>query len=466
MVFSLRLAVMMVYVPVAIGIGLWRPFWGLVMLMAMYYFRPSIWGQPTWWAPVEWITIAVIIGWLLRERNFRFSLHAALGILLLLAMVLSSLFAVDSPDLSFDATVTVMKLVVYLVLFLNLVRTAKEVNAFLWMNVIGMLWNVKTVLVIGFFGGGLTSDTRVDVPVGQGGGANYLAMIFVMGLPLFYFKFLNGTRRERLLSLLFTPAWLLCVVVTGSRGGFLALVIVALYLVLLSNRKVLGFLTIVAIMGFFLAVVPEEKLQRFTSTLTAAAGRGGDSEAAGEDLGFAAESRVLLWKAGLQMFREYPIAGIGHDNFQWVSPQYTGFYLGDTPQPYQPGVRLPGFVAHSTWVQTLAEGGLIAAVPFFSMFLAAFVLLRRIRALPLPPESRRRALVQSRIIEGALLAFVVCSTFGSHIKIDPLWWYFGVIGALYGMVRLESGAFVREQRASARLVRASRRPAALPAAES
>ena len=49
---SLRLLFMLLYAPSACVAGLTKPFWGLLALVAMYYFRPDVWGAPSWFRPV------------------------------------------------------------------------------------------------------------------------------------------------------------------------------------------------------------------------------------------------------------------------------------------------------------------------------------------------------------------------------------------------------------------------------
>jgi O-antigen ligase len=151
----------------------------------------------------------------------------------------------------------------------------------------------------------------------------------------------------------------------------------------------------------------------------------------GERRDFAAESRLLLWKAGLQMFRDSPVVGVGPDNYQILSPEYAGFYAGRTAEKYIPGVRRAGMVTHNTWIQTLAEGGVVTAIPFVSMFVLGFLfLVRARRRIPRTWPEWKDVYTLSVILEGMFLGFCVCAFFGSYIKIDFLWWYLGTIGAL------------------------------------
>ncbi len=444
--FSLRLAFMLVATPVACALGLWRPFWGLLCLIFLYYFRPDVWGMEAmpWFRPILWITIAVAVGWATRVRTFRFHGLLGLSLLVLLAHLVSSFTAVMDRDLALSCTTVLSKLMVVQFLALQLIDTPRKMTQFLWANILGMAWNMKTILVLGITGEGIKDDVRVDVAVGQGGGANYLAMLLVMFLPFLFLKFQNGTRKERQVSMAFGLAILLCVILTGSRGGFVALGITLFYILLQSNRKILGGLAVVFAAIVFFVVVPQTHVDRFMSGV-------GDAEGKRD---FAAQSRIHLWNAAIRMFKEAPVLGVGPDNFQMLSPRYVGFYSGSSQTEYKPGVDEGGFVAHSTWFQTLAEGGLLSAIPFFLIFPIVFLTLRRARKLiPLSAPGGREYYTHSVGLEGLFVAFVIGSTFGSHIKLDFLWWYLGAASALYLNAEARVTAALEVRQREARLSR-------------
>jgi O-antigen ligase len=278
------------------------------------------------------------------------------------------------------------------------------------------------------------SDDRVDVGVGQGGGANYIAMILTMTLPFLYMRTLNGRGWERWVGALLAFLYLIGIVLTGSRGGFLSLGAVALYMLFMSNRKVLGSAVLGLMLLVFAIIVPAESIDRFKQGV----GVEGQRDTS-------AESRLKLWKAALQMFFEHPVLGVGLDNYQALSPRYVGVYAGRGEHPYVPGVKGRGFVTHSTWFQILAEGGVVLSVPFFLMFLMGWLALRRVRRMPMPQGTRDTVREQALVLEGVFVAFVVSSTFGSHFKIDFMWWYFGAIAALLLIAKEQNRALFASQ---------------------
>jgi hypothetical protein len=126
-------------------------------------------------------------------------------------------------------------------------------------------------------------------------------------------------------------------------------------------------------------------------------------------------------------------------------------------------VKKRGFVAHSTWFQTIAEGGLLVSVPFFALFFVSFWKLGSVRRMRSARPEAVQLKTQALQLEGVLIAFVVSSTFGSHIKIDFFWWYLGAIGAVRLMAdRIEAADGAARRGARLAAVAAAR---ALPSAQ-
>ncbi len=443
---SVRFAFMLVLVPILLVLTIRKPIFGLYATIVMYYFRPDVWDQPSWWQPVFWLTITTIVSWGIRVKTVRMPGIMLMAIAVIPGMILSTLTAAMDSDVSMEATVVVIKLIIAMFLVVQLLRTPKDVLTFLWMNVLANLWTLKSVVLITAGGG---DASRANVAAAQGGGANYLAMTFVMALPLLYFRYLHGSPREKKAAFWIAPFILFGIMGTGSRGGFLTMFIIMVLMAIRSKQKAKGFATIAMMLVIFIVVTPSEKWDRFGTTF----------ETNTQQRGFAANSRLELWRAGWEMFLTSPITGVGHDNFQKLSPRYTGYFAGKTPIPYRPELEgtkgHSGFVAHSTWVQTIADGGLVTSFPFFALFFMCWVALRRTRRMPLPPEEKQEVYMISQIYELTLLAFVIASTFGSHLKIDFLWWYFGGVAAFEIIVRqqvarwqqLQRSVFLQEQNA-------------------
>jgi putative inorganic carbon (HCO3(-)) transporter len=197
---------------------------------------------------------------------------------------------------------------------------------------------------------------------------NDLSMIVVLGMLIclgaLAHRGLGAQRFALLLPLGFLAYSLM---LTQSRGGLLALV--AGLGALLVNR--LGVaracLALVAVVPLVLAV--------FAGRQTSIA----DSIASGTG-----EQRTDLWYAGLQMLKWSPLVGMGHGQF----------------------VQEEGLVAHSSYIQALAEWGLFGGAMFIGLF---YLVLKSVWRLK--PVRRRIASPALRHFQpymfGALAAYCV-----------------------------------------------------------
>jgi putative inorganic carbon (hco3(-)) transporter len=422
----LRLTLMLVLSPLLCLVALSKPFIGLQSLVVMYYFRPEVWLAPTWFRPQLWLTAAVGIGWLTQVRRIKFpALMKLAAFITFMGFVNALLFAGDSGTAMTAANV-ILKLVIVMLFTINLVDTPERMHWFLWANVWGMIYNLKAIIL-----SGSGEDDRVDVGVGQGGGSNYNAMILTMTLPFLYMRVLNAKGRERIGAMFLSALYVMGVVRTGSRGGFLSLAAVVLYMLFKSNRKVIGAIVLALMMLLFAFMLPQSSLDRFKQGV----GVEGERDESAQD-------RLKLWGAAIQMFNDSPMFGVGLDNYQQLSPRYIGKFAGSSHTEWAPGRKGRGFVTHSTWFQTLAEGGLVIAVPFFLMFFVAAFALMKVRGLPMGEPDRSRMREQALVLQGTFVAFIVSSSFGSHFKIDCMWWYFGAVAALKLIAEQKSREFL------------------------
>lgn len=88
------------------------------------------------------------------------------------------------------------------------------------------------------------------------------------------------------------------------------------------------------------------------------------------------EKRQLLVRAGLDMFADHPIGGVGPANFGTHFRRY-GDLAGSAAYDYHPpGMRES---PHGLWVEIAAESGLLGLIAFGGVLVAAFALLRRTR---------------------------------------------------------------------------------------
>ncbi len=234
------------------------------------------------------------------------------------------------------------------------------------------------------------------------GGAdpNYLAMTLAMGMAMAWYLALTAQRPLlRWVCRGYLPIGLVAIGLTGSRGGLLAtmvaLTIVPLTMTKLSPGRLAAALVMLVLAGSLaVAYVPERLVQRFAST---------GSEV--EDLSFG--GRFKLWVAGVHVFVQKPILGVGTSGYKnAITPA-----LGNAAQ-----------VAHNSYLSVLVEEGIPGFLLFMTMFAAVFLSLLR-----LPLLERRFTL----ILLATLMIAMAPLTWEDHKAV----WF--VLAALLGFAKAE-----------------------------
>jgi O-antigen ligase len=185
--------------------------------------------------------------------------------------------------------------------------------------------------------------------IGAGLDPNESAALFVFTLP-FAIGLGVGRERRRWLGLAVALLLVAAVVATGSRGGVLGLLVVALILIARADAKsrrkyVAAVVTCAAVFAF---AADEADLARFRTMLTP------ESDYNVTDR----EGRIQVWTRGMGYMLTHPLVGIGFRGFETAE----GVLSGKRNVGY--GIRYTN--AHNSFVQVGAELGVIG--------LAAFVL--------------------------------------------------------------------------------------------
>jgi len=189
------------------------------------------------------------------------------------------------------------------------------------------------------------------------GSPNELAAVLIAGAA-FAIGAAIGTRRTPLFRMALIGIATFCLLatfLTASRSAMIALAACLLAAVLVGGRArlaVLGMSVLIAFgaLTYLTAFAPAEVRDRITETLPGQAP--------------STEGRFTIWQVGWRMVEDQPLVGVGVGNFRVSSIHYldepgslarTDFIIDD-PR-----------VAHSIYLQILAELGLIGVVLFFSL---------------------------------------------------------------------------------------------------
>ncbi len=224
-----------------------------------------------------------------------------------------------------------------------------------------------------------------------GGGVYYdqndFAMAFVVAQPfIWYFGANCKSKVTRIVSWVALALSWNAIFLTGSRGGFLGLVVTIFLIILRSKRRMLGF----ALIPLFLIVFMREAGPIMVSRVMSL-----DHY----QVHASAEERLHAWQAARRMIIAHPITGVGLGSFGPAFPYYSRHHPRE---------------AHDTFYQIAAESGLVAGIMYALTVLSLISSLwkngRELKNLAPTEESNTLLMVNEATMIG-FTGLAVCSIF-------------------------------------------------------
>ncbi len=274
------------------------------------------------------------------------------------------------------------------------------------------------------------------------GDPNFFANVQLVALPILLLMATQArTRGARIFFGIGTVVAVASVFATLSRGGMLALVVVALILPFIPARAYLGtprqktaVLIMLAVAVGVLFTLPTFRAEVVDRVQTLFApqqvydddyeeGGGGSSSGSG---------RTELWKAAFTSIGERPLHGLGLGAFPSQSTQL----LFRTPgvQLDRIATHVDGIEAHSAYIGTTVDLGFIGLAFFLSILITLFVSLLRLARR----AQRRNELFIARLAIAMILSLVGWAISSAFIETEtarPLWILIGLTFALEKIVR-------------------------------
>ncbi len=170
----------------------------------------------------------------------------------------------------------------------------------------------------------------------------------------FYLARISSRPPARALAAAIAVACVLGVTYTQSRAALIALLIVAVGIGALHGMRVRVLaVAVVAVIALGSVVLPNS-LQQRVGALSDAASSGGSKLDDGSLRGRKSENL-----AGLHMWADHPLLGVGPDNFEGHYQRYSAV-IGIDPRPERRG-------AHNLYLESLAETGILGALAFLGV---------------------------------------------------------------------------------------------------
>jgi len=368
--------------------------WGWTSLIALpkfvYGFMASV--------PFVQLFAIITLVLILRGKNAnikKFNIDGTVVLLLVFAVhaLLSATFSYSGLPVNWEVFTTLIKVLLFCIFMHMFLINRLRIHIFL----------VLVTTAIGFYS--VTEGLKVISSGGAhnvGGAANlgdnnHTALAFVMALPLIWYLFQYS--KTKLARIGFASAFLLtclAVMATNSRGGFLAMAGVALWIIARSRRKFVGALLVVAAATVVFQLAPGKWFNRMDTISTAA------------EMDASFQGRLIAWKRASAIALDNPVLGGGFRAVQapvlFEKYRDRQGFLGfvDTPRASYPAA------AHSIYFEAISDIGFVGFFLFVAIITSAFINRRRIRRLV---KSNKQDLMWaadlSDSIAGSLFAYLI-----------------------------------------------------------
>ena len=326
------------------------PWIGVLVFAWLSLFNPHrfAWGFAYDFQFVMLVAVTTMVGMLFHWKEVRLPINSITILLMLLPlwMTVTLLFALE-PSAAYERWEVVMKVFFFTLVAAALLHSRKQLEAFLWV----------IVLSIGFFGvkGGIFTflvggEYKVYGPPGVSylSDNNGISVALIMTIPLMLH--LSTTVSSKWIKWGMYAAMILCgVAVLGShsRGAFVAILAMLLFLWLKSRRKLLLGLVIVPLVPIAIGFMPKTWMDRMQTIEAYEA----DSSAMG---------RLQTWETLFNLANDRPLVGGG---FEPYAPRTFAIY-GPGPDAVHS--------AHSVYFQMLGEHGYVGLGLFLALVIACW----------------------------------------------------------------------------------------------
>lgn len=417
--FPVRIVCMIIILLVSIIAMIIEPYVGILVMVFVYFvilanlrYTAGV-GELR---PIFYIVYGTLLTMLYNKaakRNFKFvysSEDFALGFLWI-TMVISTFTAVVSKEISWDKNVDFLKTIVTYFLITNLVTTQLRANIFFWTVAGGTfalgLQGIRSYVSSGFV------RTKFDlIGGGELGGANELASTLGMLVPFSYYKIFSRNWLEKICAIIVFCVLILCIIFTGSRGGNLQLAGIIILMVLRTKERVKALIVLSLIIILFVLFAPQEYWDRMNTIKNYQQ----DESAMG---------RVEVWQTALNMWKDYPITGVGQRNFRLVWGKNISSTTYDT---------------HNTYLQLLVEGGVLTLGAFLILICLVFRSTRFIRKHSDPQKYGLQIYYLTYSIEIGLIGLFIASFFGVFGYFNPLYWFIGLTSSLKNIMKTQKSS--------------------------
>lgn len=386
-------------------------FWMICGYLFFEFVRPQALIPQIDFVPwAQLLLLGSFVGFFADQSVKKISSTVNVYIVLFTLLIFISIFTAVYPEASKEHFLDFFSWIVIYFLITNIVNTKERLYIFLAIYLVAAgkiaIGTSKSWAFRGF------SFTQWGLmgPQGYFQNSGELAILMLMLFPLaFYlYKALKSkvSMWERIFLMILWVCPILTILGASSRGAQVALVVQLLLMFRKSvfrPKSLIGFFILIVSLNFLL---PAEQKARFTD--------------AGEDR--TSQQRLLYWKDGWEMMKDYPVTGVGFFNF---APYFEAYYSKDM---LYSRAQLP----HNIFIQVGTDAGFIALFFFIMLIFYCFSIPIKIYKSPAVNE------VDKHIAVGlgyGVLGFLIAGQFVTVAYYPFIWVHLAFVVSLYSVVQ-------------------------------
>jgi len=372
-------------------------FWLVNLYLFFEYVRPQTLYKSLDILPYAQIIILIALFLLITQGGFgRVKNPLNKLIVLYFIVILASSFFALSPSISYSKLSEFISWMIIYFLIVNVINTE---NRFFIFILAFMLYSFKMSQFS--FRNWLSSGFSF-INIGSGGGPGWFhnsgefgiqMVIFLAVSTCFFWSLKEHWPLWKKALLFFFPLTALTgTISSSSRGAVLGAAGVILFWVLKSRYKLKAFI-LAAIIGIAIyAIIPPEQMARF--------------DAMGED--DTSTSRITYWKRGIELIEQYPVLGVGHEN--WIFAQERVFGIENSE------------VSHNIFIQCAVDLGYTGFSVFLLLIFFTFYNNYKVRKIILQaPQDNKFLFFMSHGLDGALIGYMISGFFVTVLYYPYFW---------------------------------------------
>jgi len=391
-----------------------HPYIGVLVWSWLSYMNPHrlAWGLAYDFPFAQLVAITLFISLLLDKESKRLPRNGlvVVWILFILWGLVATLNAFD-PDYAMFQYIKLIKIQLIIFLAMLIMHGAERIKLMVWVIFLSIgFYGIKGGVFTILTGGG----ARVWGPPGSFiEDNNHLAVALLMIIPLGYYlirhelsnKWLRLGMWAGLLSISFA------IVGSYSRGAFIAIICVAFYLWLKSDKKIMTMIVLLPLLPMLFLFMPDTWHERMASIQNYEQ----DASAMG---------RINAWHYSVNVANDR-VTGVG------IGAWSTRTFAIWAPDPTDV------HAAHSIYFSVIADFGWIGFGLFFIIFMGGFLLARRVSKVAARHDEFKWASDLAKMIQVSLVAYGTGGAFLSLSYFDLPWHLVAIILLLQEMLKRE-----------------------------